>query len=354
MSLSALRFERQPGNQAYFQDLNQVLIAHILEAEYIYGCVAWLTHVDIIRALKQKKCCIVINQENWIHPFRSKNVKDYAELTPIPLEYIQQLDRRLTPIKPGYVSPAIRSIGTPSGDSSSDPNQSNQMMHHKFLIMESRGMRGVWTGSFNMTHNATNSLENAIFCTDEHVVQEYKKEFVKMFKLSGELKDKWEPNMYYTFGPATVAPVVQPQVQPVQPQPQPQIQTVQPRSISIPQPGTSEYEDAVIALANRMRANEPAAPTKPSNYCTYCKKFGHVYESCYTRKHRERTLVNEEPEQGCAYCGLTDHTHAQCVHNPSNVKPIATNGCTYCGLANHKVTQCFKKRADEKRAAEGK
>lgn len=402
MSLSALRFERQPGNQAYFQNLNQILIAHILEAEYIYGCVAWLTHVDIIRALKQKKCCIVINQENWNTPFRSKNVRDYAELTPIPLEYIQQLDRRLTPTKPGYVSPAIRSIGTPSGDPSSDPNQSNQMMHHKFLIMESRGMCGVWTGSFNMTHNATNSLENAIFCTDEHVVQEYKKEFVQMYKLSGELKDKWEPNMYYTFGPAAASPVAEPinmlqvqtgsigvsqvpgyepravvapanqmintfqvssqvpsQVQSQVPKPisMSQVQPQAPKPINVPKPGSIDYERAVIALANQMIASEPAAPVRTPNYCTYCKKFGHVRDDCYTRKNRERAAANDEPEPGCPYCGGTDHTHTQCANNPSNIEfaaSAASAGCAYCGLTNHKVTQCFKKRADEKRATKGK
>jgi len=58
-------------------------------------------------------------------------------------------------------------------------------MHNKFLIFakveESKEEHGVevvipyavWTGSFNLTKNATMSLENALYITDEEIVKVY-------------------------------------------------------------------------------------------------------------------------------------------------------------------------------------
>ena len=81
-------------------------------------------------------------------------------------------------------------------------------MHHKFLVLctvlpaprdvdvstrldyPKIAPHAVWTGSFNFTHNATYSLENAVVLTDPQVVSAYMAEYEHILGLS-ELLD-WD------------------------------------------------------------------------------------------------------------------------------------------------------------------
>jgi phosphatidylserine/phosphatidylglycerophosphate/cardiolipin synthase-like enzyme len=72
-------------------------------------------------------------------------------------------------------------------------------MHNKFLIFskveestEDHGIEtvtpyAVWTGSFNLTKNATMSLENALFITDKKIVNAYFEEYGQIAAMSEEL-----------------------------------------------------------------------------------------------------------------------------------------------------------------------
>ena len=64
------------------------------------------------------------------------------------------------------------------------------IMHHKFIIIDEDI---VWTGSYNLTYNATLSLENAIYITDEKIVNGYYQEYTQILALSEKLnwKSEW-------------------------------------------------------------------------------------------------------------------------------------------------------------------
>ena len=47
--------------------------------------------------------------------------------------------------------------------------------------------RAVWTGSFNMTGNATRSLENAVLLRDEAIARAYTAEWITVLGISEEL-----------------------------------------------------------------------------------------------------------------------------------------------------------------------
>jgi phosphatidylserine/phosphatidylglycerophosphate/cardiolipin synthase-like enzyme len=80
-------------------------------------------------------------------------------------------------------------------------------MHHKFLVFcrlkESKVMSGdkthvlkeiepyaVWTGSFNLTLNAVNSLENAVLLIDPGIAKAYYQEWQEVAFISEPLD--WE------------------------------------------------------------------------------------------------------------------------------------------------------------------
>lgn len=68
------------------------------------------------------------------------------------------------------------------------------LMHHKFLVFLDKDMipYGVWTGSYNLTKNATKSLDNVIYSKDINIVKAYVEEFEQFLFLSEKLN--WENN----------------------------------------------------------------------------------------------------------------------------------------------------------------
>ena len=53
--------------------------------------------------------------------------------------------------------------------------------------------KAVWTGSFNLSHNSTKSLENALFINNEEIVKAYYDEWQYIFALSERITDEdWE------------------------------------------------------------------------------------------------------------------------------------------------------------------
>lgn len=142
------------NNCVYFSNICDALKSHLKESIRIYGCIAWLTEKSVLDIISTISTTIIVQQENWKEPSRKNTFDYYNKLTPIPFSYFQSLNPKLSCSIENYKEVAIRSIGYPN---------ENCRMHHKFLILEKKDKIGVWNGSFNITHNATNSLENAIY-----------------------------------------------------------------------------------------------------------------------------------------------------------------------------------------------
>jgi hypothetical protein len=99
------------------------------------------------------------------------------------------------------ISP-VRCVGTYNRDRSS----ASPKMHNKFLIfakmIESEDddgypvtaalPYGVWTGSYNLTKNSGNSLENAVYLTNPDIVMAYYQEWGQIMALSEPLD--WTAN----------------------------------------------------------------------------------------------------------------------------------------------------------------
>ena len=81
------------------------------------------------------------------------------------------------------------------GNHNKDKKPAFPRMHNKFLIFckEKSGIicpYAVWTGSFNLTMNAGNSLENGLYITKKEIVYKYYKEYAQICAISEKLD--WE------------------------------------------------------------------------------------------------------------------------------------------------------------------
>lgn len=188
--------------QVYFRDLAPRLIQHIAEADIVLGCVAWLTHNDILEALRPKDVAIVVQKEDFLRPdllagtdWKTKLRNKYGALS-------CGLDRYAFSNMIGHLSTssdpsldAVRCVG----NYNRDKNPAFPRMHNKFLVF-ARKVRSddidtvapyaVWTGSFNLTYNATASLENALYITDSNIVKAYFNEYGQIMAISEPLD--WE------------------------------------------------------------------------------------------------------------------------------------------------------------------
>jgi hypothetical protein len=188
----------------YFDNLEENLINHIKDAEYVIGCVSWLTNLKIIKALQRKKGVkIVIQKENFIK-------RDYSYSVCLNEYYIN--------LRKGYkaVPNLFNNIENIKIDKNSSIHQlcenklsdddffdgircfgfakasHKPLMHHKFLIFMDKNLQpyGVWTGSYNFTNNANNSLDNGLFISDSKIIEGYSEEFEQILFLSEKIN--WE------------------------------------------------------------------------------------------------------------------------------------------------------------------
>ncbi len=196
----------------FFNNLEEILINKIRKAEYIIGCVSWLTNSNIINELEKKKGVkIIIQKERFLK-------RDY--------NYFICFNKFYIDLRKGYKSlPNLfnnfpntlnfdkeTSLGQICSKKLSDDdefdaircfgfsNKKNKpLMHHKFLVFLDKDMipYAVWTGSYNMTKNATKSLDNAIYSKDINIVNAYIEEFEQFLFLSEKLN--WETTEPKTF-----------------------------------------------------------------------------------------------------------------------------------------------------------
>ena len=123
----------------YFDPLQMVatLCKLVSESKKVVGCVAWLTHPEVLSALERVDSTIVMTKHRSNRWKRRIKVKFLGK-------------RRL-------------------------------LMHHKFLVgFDSAGPAWVSVGSFNLTKSAVSNLENMMVFKDRRLAGVFSKEFDRL------------------------------------------------------------------------------------------------------------------------------------------------------------------------------
>ncbi len=175
----------------------------------VFGCVAWLTSSPILKALgKCKNVQIVVQKEDFLRPdvninnidsWKSELWKLYSGLQcDIPRHQFKEPIGGLSVCGDPTVD-GIRCVGNHNVEKS----PAFPRAHHKFLVFcdvtetensISYEPVALWTGSFNMTKNATFSFENVTYFTDKsgknEIIQAFLNEHHQIFALSEPLNWK--------------------------------------------------------------------------------------------------------------------------------------------------------------------
>lgn len=173
----------------------------------IFGCVAWLTSTPILQALgKCKNVQVIVQKEDFLRPdIDTGNIDKWkSELWSLYSKIKCEMDRHdfREPICNLSVcgDPTVDGIRC-VGNHNLDRKPAFPRAHHKFLVFcnivktkkrTSYVPVALWTGSFNLTKNATNSFENVLFFTDEsgnnEIINAFLNEHHQIFALSETLK----------------------------------------------------------------------------------------------------------------------------------------------------------------------
>lgn len=195
--------------EVIFRNQEQKLINLInqYKDDAIFGCVAWLTSVPILKALSGcKNVQIIVQKEDFLRPDLGVRNRDkwkhelqslYSSIGCGLVRYEFKEPIRNLSVCCDPTVDAIRCVG----NYNSDKSPAFPRMHHKFLVFckiitngnEIRDYKAVavWTGSFNLTHNATLSFENNIYMVDHsgenYILNGYLFEHHQIFALSEPL-----------------------------------------------------------------------------------------------------------------------------------------------------------------------
>lgn len=183
----------------YFRDLKPHLINEIIHHDLVFGAVAWFTDFDILAALKiTEGCSIVVQKEDFLRPdidnangWKSRLRAAYDEVPAGLMRHdFDNFVRELS-----YCGDEDIESFRCMGNYNQEKSPSNPRMHNKFMVFADQighkiVPKKVWTGSFNMSQNASNSLENAVLIQDELIAKAYFNEFSQILALSEPLD--WE------------------------------------------------------------------------------------------------------------------------------------------------------------------
>lgn len=220
------------GISCFFDNLEQILISKIEQYPIIVGCVAWLTNENILKTLStRERVSIIIQREDFLRPdsgyWSSKKLKTLYNQLPDGVkqpghswEGWGDIIHSLNSSSPWESAP-IRCLG----NLNTDKNPAFPRMHNKFLVFcewhypNSDDIdlddypsgwvevmpKAIWTGSFNLTDNATKSLENAVYIEDSEIVNAYYNEWQYIFGLSEAIEAgfwdiAWESPDYFRVG----------------------------------------------------------------------------------------------------------------------------------------------------------
>jgi phosphatidylserine/phosphatidylglycerophosphate/cardiolipin synthase-like enzyme len=189
-----------------FRDIEAALLEEIAKHDVVVGCVAWFTSQPILNALQGKQVQFIVQQEDWLRTDSGgssmRNQRDlYHHLTGVS-NCIAGADADHY-----YEISPIRLSGKAKNGAGN-----NARMHHKFMLFGSftgeyaegdnwgRDMDFTfdlaWTGSYNLTSNATRSLENGLFIKSSEVVKAYYHEWRQVLASSFRVPDIWRDSQY--------------------------------------------------------------------------------------------------------------------------------------------------------------
>lgn len=197
------------GFSTFTGNLESALADWIREADFVFGCFAWLTNRMVLDALADLKhgCQVVVQKEDFLRPDSGWTSQSNRELREryerlrcgVSQYHLPSIASRLStnsydgvePIRCAGVSPADRKLIWPR-------------MHHKLAVAckcevyEAPRYYGkelihrffpysVWTGSFNPTANGSRSRENAVVADSESAGWFYIEEWAKVYAMSEPL-----------------------------------------------------------------------------------------------------------------------------------------------------------------------
>jgi hypothetical protein len=178
----------------------------------IFGCVAWLTSVPVLKALERcKNVQIIVQKEDFLRPdIDTKNIDKWkSELWRLYSNIKCDIERHQFRKPMGNLSvcgdPTVDGIRC-VGNHNIEKKPAFPRAHHKFLVFcnvtETEEVKSylpiaLWTGSFNLTKNATNSFENVLYFSDtsgeNEIINAFLNEHHQIFALSESLNwnDVW-------------------------------------------------------------------------------------------------------------------------------------------------------------------
>jgi len=193
----------------YFRDIEAKAVKHILAAPCVFGAVAWRTSPKILAALSNVHAAILVQKEDFLRPdsYASKDslrsmyskIKSGLYRWQLPDRY-SALSQRGDPEIHG-----VRCVG----NHNRERRIASPRMHNKFLVFCRKEEESyecgeylyvpkpyaVWTGSFNMSYNATNSLENAVYIENPELAMAYLMEWCQIYSISEDLN--WDSEYRY-------------------------------------------------------------------------------------------------------------------------------------------------------------
>jgi hypothetical protein len=195
----------EPGPTTYvdaqvrpvFRDIESALIDEIAKHDCVVGCVAWLTSEPILTALQGKAVQFVVQQEDWLRPDSDQWSMQRQRALYDKLRGVNNYVAGASVCAYFDISP-IRLCGKPK-----TLKRNNARMHHKFMLfgkaVHEKDKRQpnvykfdlAWTGSYNITANATRSLENGLFIKSFDVVDAYYREWRQVLLSSVRVQDIW-------------------------------------------------------------------------------------------------------------------------------------------------------------------
>lgn len=191
------------GTTVVFDNLAGELVKEIHKWPAVVGCVAWLTNEDILTALASRDyVSFVIQKEDWLRPdsgrYTAQRLNQLYSALPSSERFAMGCgelsyggDQTLDAVRVAGIANTTRAPAAPR-------------MHHKFLVFGNMLERDTeyvgdpgkfdpqvaWTGSFNLTHNGTQSLENALIIRDKTIANLFHQEWRVVVSLSEPLN--WE------------------------------------------------------------------------------------------------------------------------------------------------------------------
>jgi PLD-like domain len=188
--------------ESIFKNLELKVIEKIEHADAVVGCIAWLTNKEILRALARVKkgVSIIVQKEEFLRPdldcspsYVTELHNLYSKLSSVVASPHCQFEKKAEGIgyfSEGQIGLSVRCVGY----AKEHGEATLPRMHHKFLVFckydedceEFWYLKpyAVWTGSFNMTFNGTQSIENAVCIENNEISKSYFDEWYNMLMIS--------------------------------------------------------------------------------------------------------------------------------------------------------------------------